>query len=383
MPENQRIKFLDGLRCVAILAVILFHYFCRWTPSFYTENLYPYGNLLAAPFQYGRYGVELFFIISGFVITLTLYRCSTFFEFAVRRFARLWPAMAISCLITYTAVHLIPNRAFVVSAASWIPSLTFSDPHTFNTLFHTDRFDWIDGAYWSLFAEVRFYILAGLVFFLRRDRFPRSICLVGIAVTGLSCIASAFHVAAVGKVLSFFFIADYLPWFLVGIAFFLLHKQIERKIAVGLFLVGILTLMARAIHHRSTVEAVTALLIPALFLAVSRTALLNRVVSSPLLTGIGAASYSLYLIHQNLGVALIGWLGAALHLAGPVSLVLPIFVALAIMLLSSAIYRWWEMPLNRKIVAMAAGRFSRPRESASDLVHVHLEQAKSGEAAAD
>src|SRR5215469_13528545 len=111
---SGRIAYVDGLRCAAILLVLLYHYFARWTYPLSGDSLYPYGGYFAGWWiaKYGYYGVELFFAISGFVITLTLERCSSFYEFAVRRFARLWPAMPICSVLTYGALRAIPNAAF-------------------------------------------------------------------------------------------------------------------------------------------------------------------------------------------------------------------------------------------------------------------------------
>lgn len=352
MKDNQRIQALDGLRCVAILAVILFHYFSRWTSPAYSQNLYPYGNFLSQPFQYGSYGVELFFIISGYVIVLTLYRCSTFFEFAIRRFARLWPTMFISCLLTFTAVHIIPNQAFKVSAAAWIPSLTFLDPGPFNKVFSTAKFDWIDGVYWSLFVEVRFYILAGMIFFLSKERFSRMICLFGLTVCCLSLIAALGHLSILTRLLAIFFIADHLPWFLIGIGFLFMFKKTEPSLSATIIFASVVTLVARGGHDRSIPEVFSALFIPSLFFAVFRSPILNQILSLPFLTGIGSASYSLYLIHQNIGVALIGWLSVVLHLTGEISLILPILMIVAVTILARGIYKWWEIPLNRQTVAI-------------------------------
>ena len=121
--NRPRILFLDGLRCIAILAVIPFHYFSRWTPPEYYENLYPYGNVFSPLFRYGFYGVNLFFVVSGFVITLTLYKCSSPFEFGVRRIARLWPSMALCSLITLLLIRIIPCDAAMRGSIIQGPSL--------------------------------------------------------------------------------------------------------------------------------------------------------------------------------------------------------------------------------------------------------------------
>ena len=81
---TPRIAILDGFRAVAIIFVMLFHYFTVW------KDLYPYGDAFAGWFSHGYLGVHFFFIISGFVISMTLCRCATPSEFAVKRFARLW-----------------------------------------------------------------------------------------------------------------------------------------------------------------------------------------------------------------------------------------------------------------------------------------------------
>ncbi len=84
--DSQRLATLDGLRTIAILAVVAFHYCYRWGPPLNPASLYPYGTALAGlpDVRLGQYGVQLFFVISGFVIALTLERCRTPGEFAVR-----------------------------------------------------------------------------------------------------------------------------------------------------------------------------------------------------------------------------------------------------------------------------------------------------------
>jgi peptidoglycan/LPS O-acetylase OafA/YrhL len=72
MPQGKiRISILDGFRAVAIISVMLYHYFSRWTPPNNKFSLYPYGNFYDY-FVWGKLGVQFFFIISGFVIYFTL-----------------------------------------------------------------------------------------------------------------------------------------------------------------------------------------------------------------------------------------------------------------------------------------------------------------------
>jgi peptidoglycan/LPS O-acetylase OafA/YrhL len=348
--RRPRILYLDGLRCIAISTVILFHYFSRWTPPRNLENLYPYGNAFSALFQYGGYGVQLFFIVSGFVITMTLYRCASPVEFGVRRFARLWPAMALCSVLTLLLTRVIPNHSFHVSAMGLIPSVAFFDPDLLNKIFHTGRFEWIDRAYWSLFVEVRFYFLAALVYYCRKERFAANSYLFGRIILALSLVASLLHIQKLDAALSLFFISGYLPWFLIGIAFFLRENKIEERLRAGLFSVGVLSLLGNAALNRSYLEAGLAMGIPLLFLAASRVSVLNRILSRRLLTGVGAASYSLYLLHQNVGTALIGWLSEVLNFRGYASAILAVLTACVVIMMAKLIYAYWEVPMDRLIV---------------------------------
>lgn len=88
MPNSRpdRLVEVDALRGVAALAVVLFHYTTRFT------DLFQPGVPPAVSFPGGHYGVNLFFIISGFVIFMTLEKTARPLDFVVSRFSRLFPA---------------------------------------------------------------------------------------------------------------------------------------------------------------------------------------------------------------------------------------------------------------------------------------------------
>ena len=79
-----RINELDALRGIAAFMVLLFHYTSRY------GSLYSQEQLFSVP--WGQYGVQLFFITSGFVIYLTLEKTRKPMDFIVSRFSRLYPA---------------------------------------------------------------------------------------------------------------------------------------------------------------------------------------------------------------------------------------------------------------------------------------------------
>jgi peptidoglycan/LPS O-acetylase OafA/YrhL len=175
--------------------------------------------------------------------------------------------------------------------------------------------------------------------------------LIGCGICALSLSASLFHWAKISFLLNWVLGAEYLPWFLIGMAFFWLHNDKERVCRAGLFVIGPVALIGAAIFDRSKPEFWAAVLIPLLFLTASRVAPVNRLLSLKLLTGIGAASYSLYLLHENLGVALIGWLGGLIRFSGEYSAIIAVAVAAVLACVARAIYKYWETPLNRGIVS--------------------------------
>jgi peptidoglycan/LPS O-acetylase OafA/YrhL len=80
--SGGRLRYLDGMRGLAITAVVLWHFF---GPA--EAKSLPYGDRYAQvpALSAGWMGVELFFLISGFVIFLTLEKCSGFWDFMIRR----------------------------------------------------------------------------------------------------------------------------------------------------------------------------------------------------------------------------------------------------------------------------------------------------------
>ena len=88
--EARRLHSLDALRGLAALGVVAYHY-------------------LDQPAYYGLLGVELFFIISGFVILMTLERVPSLLQFAIGRAARLYPAYWFS--VAVAGVFLLGNAS--------------------------------------------------------------------------------------------------------------------------------------------------------------------------------------------------------------------------------------------------------------------------------
>ena len=163
----KRIASLDGLRAVAITMVLISH-----LEQGKNSPLHHFSSL-------GYFGVRIFFIISGFLITRLLVneRHQTgrisLWAFYSRRFMRIAPAMwfylAVLALLNHLGlISLLPNDLLV--------------SFTYIVNFHQQR-SWFIGHLWSISVEEQFYLIWPLTFSMFRPRIPMVVCLVTIAIS--------------------------------------------------------------------------------------------------------------------------------------------------------------------------------------------------------
>lgn len=365
VTDTGRIAFLDGFRGIAILLVVCYHYFSHFAS--HQKQVYPYGDVLAAVpvFEFGFYGVMLFFVVSGFVIAMTLERTKSLLEFVVRRFARLWPTMLLCSLMTYLVLLQWP-MFWQVQLVDFLPSLTFLDGKlVWDRLIPGLNAQWIDGVYWTLFVEVRFYFYAGLVYFLAPRQFSRNMLVFVLAVVGAYGVCRMMGEARVTGILHDLVIAPYLPWFTGGLAAYDASRgRLGMALALGSVSLGLMAWLW--LFKAPGANLPVALLVAAMFAGGLWVAPVRRLFSIHWLSVIGVSSYSLYLLHQYIGLTVIAAFAEYLQLSGLASLLLAVAVGLAMIGLSWLVYRYWEQPLNRWIVR-AYVRHTRPAASA-DLV---------------
>src|SRR5262249_50776621 len=107
----------------------------------------------------GFFGVHLFFVISGFVIVLTLKKTSHISHFIRKRFFRLYPAYWVALVITFVLVRFFPLPDRVRSFHELLVNFTMIQ--------HWLDVKHIDGVYWTLSLELAFYVWMAAIFGLR------------------------------------------------------------------------------------------------------------------------------------------------------------------------------------------------------------------------
>ncbi|HMC14225.1 MAG TPA: acyltransferase, partial [Albitalea sp.] len=156
--STARLVEIDALRGVAALAVVLFHVTTRF------GELYQPATQPLVSFPGGQYGVNLFFIISGFVIFMTLERTRRTSDFVVSRFSRLFPAYWVAIAMTFAITHWLGLPGKLVDGGSalgnmlMLHGLLLRVPH-------------VDGVYWTLEVELLFY--CGMLLLYRLNRLDR------------------------------------------------------------------------------------------------------------------------------------------------------------------------------------------------------------------
>jgi peptidoglycan/LPS O-acetylase OafA/YrhL len=325
--SSTRFLELDALRGLAVLAVILFHYSTKYDQLFgHLQQPYPLD------FKYGYFGVHLFFIISGFVIFMTIEKTGTIRMFAFKRFARLYPAYWFSVLLTFMVMtlaalpgRLVSRRVLLVNLTMFQGFLGFRD---------------VDSAYWSLAIELAFYLLIALAAcfkWLKHAEIMGSLWLVLAVVLNLSGVTFQNPVIAQFKL----FFLDYAAYFVLGMMFFKLHGRDHWRyhLVIGL-----------ALGYEVLFQGWLNAGVMFLFICIFHLMIHGKLgfLKHRAILFVGTISYSLYLVHQNLGYVLIRAL-ENLGLPSVWGLLIPIT---AMILLAAGITFGIEKPAQRASLRM-------------------------------
>lgn len=357
---GSRLAPLDALRGIAIAWVAIFHFCSFWAPSGAGDPLLPYGDLLAwVPFaSVGYLGVTLFFMISGFVILMTLERTASLIDFAVRRSARIWPTLVLCGCLTWLIALAIGPEQFKASPAEFLLSIFAFPPQYIGDLTGQSDWGWLDGAYWSLWVEVRFYAMIGVCYYLLKSRWMtgwfafQGICallLLGFSFTNLGVL---------DKIGSLLFYQD-VVYFSFGIIAFKVYS--ERRFSTGMrvaFGLSALHALVLVLHLTGgkpfSAEFVFgyASIFILFWAALWHEPFKNLLAWQPLVQ-IGRASYSFYLLHQVIGLSIMYWASQMMPGWAVAAFVLPAVIIL-LLALSRAVFLNYEQPLNRKIVELQA-----------------------------
>jgi peptidoglycan/LPS O-acetylase OafA/YrhL len=291
---RERLLGIDLLRLVAALMVVASHYLSSATEkdrhSLKLGSIFDWGDSIATAAHFGFLGVDLFFMISGFVIALSAENRSVR-DFLASRAARLLPAFWVCCLITWVAIKLDPGYRDV-SLAQLVANLFL--------VLRPLGYAFVDGVYWSLVIEVRFYLMIALLMWcFGMKAFPTF-----LAVWLLFALVDTF--LTLPSAIRFAVIPQFAACFVVGGALHLIRQRRHTRLSYGLFAVALALACHNATQKASPVFAFQGLVISAVLLfgafllwlfANGRPTGFAR----PWMAVAGSLTFPLYLLHEDLG----------------------------------------------------------------------------------
>ena len=300
MSSGKRIYSIDLLRFIAAFYVMMFHYAFRGS---IVGNTTLELNEISKYFKYGYFGVHLFFIISGFVILLSVQKNSVF-DFIKSRVVRLYPAYWVCVCITFIVVYFFGNTFTSVGVYNWIVNMTM-----LNSFIGIPS---VDGVYWSLHVELIFYFLI-IIYLILKKKFTKlkddHLIIVWLLIS-LSQLVIDYDSHYFLKLIRFVFIFKYSSFFIAGMLFFKIYKTNLKMYKYLLFpTLGLslyscyLSINQMIIDYTTDYSFLICTLIIVSFYVVFYLIITGGldVINKPIYMSIGLLTYPLYLIHQVFG----------------------------------------------------------------------------------
>lgn len=287
---KDRLPELDALRGIAALAVVFFHF-----------TINRNATELGWQFNYGVTGVDIFFMISGFVIFLTINtKTEHGKDFVISRFSRLYPTYWACVLLTATFILIYDPASF--KTTSVLANFTM-----FPTYFGVED---LDGSYWTLLVELVFYIWILMIYL--------SDGLKNIIPIGLICLTAivAFHFFSNHYPQLYYLVVykvqliNHFPLFLSGIVFYKIRFESFKPAYIIILLICILASAylhdkgGKTMYFMGRFEHAMVIVFYHFIFTLFVLGKLTFLNLKPLLF-LGKISYSLYLIHQYIGLHLI------------------------------------------------------------------------------
>lgn len=349
---KTRFRMLDGLRFLAALMVMAYHYMGR-EQVFWGEpvrDVFPGVSPFAA---YGALGVQLFFVISGFVILMSA-EGRGIGAFVASRVSRLYPAYWFGVLATTAlTVWIAPDLFDGVSLPQVLLNLTMTQEG-----FGVQS---IDGVYWTLWIELLFYVLIAL--FLLAGITERRILVLAVAWPLAGAVAQLLAMPVAAGVLS----ASFSPLFATGMLIYLIRSRGHSRLRwAGLALTVLLAVyqtvtgfLAGTMSQDTErdlsplVGAAIVLVLIGLVMLVTLTPLAAR--GPRWLVLAGALTYPVYLLHEHWGWWVLSWASPMAGKWGAVALAAGISIAAA-----ALVERFVERPLRPLLSRGVKACFPRP-----------------------
>jgi len=289
--KPNRIDILDYSRFLAAIIVLLYHYTYNGILNGKLTTVLT-SDMIQQVTKYGYLGVDLFFMISGYVIFSSAKGKSSS-SFALGRLRRLFPSFWVAVTLTSLVSIYLGTRDFNVTPIQYFANLTML-PRIFGQPF-------VDGVYWTLQYEIKFYLIIYSLLLFGWGRYLHRFFYIFSLTLLLSHILGWDRITIVN---------GYFSYFCVGALFYLSR---ERKAVLNI--VGILICYFISVRHAGSVsldfcggeKSHCNTLVPQIVITFfylfffSLTFKKVLTLKLPFSKWLGGVTYPLYLIHAHIG----------------------------------------------------------------------------------
>jgi peptidoglycan/LPS O-acetylase OafA/YrhL len=354
--SGKFISEIDGLRFIAIGTVVLFHIAVSLRIRNAAAFTIPAGNLLGGIASKGFHGVELFFIISGFILAMPFaahhlkkkpaVRLGSYY---LRRVTRLEPPYILSMLLLFAAIIILKG----LNPGTLLPHLLASLGYVHNLVYGQESL--INNVAWSLEIEIQFYILAPILamLFTISNRSVRRFVIGVLILLGAAGHAFVFQYSRMMSLTILNFIQFFLIGFLLCDLFLESWNEAPRRnyawdlvSLIGwpvLFYIWNSPDPSRYLFSGEYSNAVENFFFPCaaflLYVAVFRGRISNRIMTNPWITTVGGMCYTIYLVHNYIiGTATLATKNIVATNSYTLNFLLQVILIVPIILIVSGIY---------------------------------------------
>lgn len=343
----QRIKELDALRGIAALFIVLIHYTMGRPEAVWG-------------FKIGVPGVDLFFIISGFVIFMRIQKTKSTIEFVINRFTRFyptyWTCVSITALLQLALLFSTSNNSTHLSITQYLANLTMFQ--------HYFQVNDIDGSYWTMIIEMVFYLFIILLLSLKQSKYILQISLIILSMIGVySFVLDSYFPSIQDHLVYWCRLYSHFPLFVAGIIFYQIQQQKGKWFINYILLAACFIVQSNLYDHYTkiayfiTQQEYTILLslyFCLFILFVNHK--LKFIISKPALY-LGKISFALYLIHQYISTEII----IPQLLKHGINFWIAAIIALSVcVILASIITYFIEIPVGKKLNKSLRKHFNIP-----------------------
>ncbi|HUZ27286.1 MAG TPA: acyltransferase [Streptosporangiaceae bacterium] len=307
---RDRLYEIDLLRLTAALAVVMYHYTFSGYQRHLTSVAFP---ALSTVTRYGYLGVDMFFVISGFVVLLSAWGRRPH-EFVISRIVRLYPAYWVAVTITAVVAVTLSRGLFRVTLPQYVANLTMlnSLPNVAN----------IDVVYWTLWAEIRFYLLVFVLAWIGINR-TRVFTMLWLWLAATAVIEAHVLPAGPAGKIDLIVQSQWSHYFIAGMALCLIYRTGFSWQAGAIIVIAYGNAVYQAInfahrvsdrYHQALHAPVIVAVVTVIFIVMTLIALrVTRRLGRPWFVVAGALTYPLYLVHAYNGFVLFNLFGRVVN----------------------------------------------------------------------